>query len=92
MSLESPEPDKTPLEVDLLHFDDDFVEFCDYCSFMCDAFAYLATGEDYLSRNTAGGISRYSAWIKHRMEVLKEDVRKIHKKAYIQSRASGKET
>lgn len=90
MSQESSKPDKTPLEVDLLHFDDNFVEFADYCSFMCDAFSCLAMRENYLDGNTAGGISRYSTWIKHRVEVLKEDLRKIYEKAYIQSRASGK--
>ncbi|MGL6159404.1 hypothetical protein [Microbulbifer sp.] len=82
MSQESSKPDKTPLEVDLMHFDDDFVEFADYCSFMCDAFACLAMREDYLGGNTAGGIIRYSSRIKRRVEVLKEDLGKIYEKAY----------
>ena len=80
----------TAIETDLLNFYDDFVELHDNCSFLCDAFACLATEEDYLDTSTAMGISRYSHWIKHRAQKLKQDLKKIHEKASIQSQTFNK--
>ena len=81
---------KTTIETDLLNFYDDFVELHDNCSFLCDAFACLATEEDYLDSSTAMGISRYSHWIKLRVQKLKQDLKKIHEKASIQSQTFNK--
>ena len=81
---------KTPIETDLLNFYDDFVELHDNCSFLCDAFACLATEEDYLDSSTAMGISRYSHWIKLRAQKLKQDLKKIHEKASIKSKMFSK--
>ena len=69
---------KTPLYTDLLLFYDEFVEFHDYCSFMCEAFASLATEENYLDTSTAMGASRFCHWTKRRMQELKGDLKNIH--------------
>ncbi len=71
----------TSIKADLLHFYDEFVELNDYCSFMCEAFASLATEEDYMDESTAMGVSRFCYWIKHRMEVLKGELKQIHEKS-----------
>ena len=81
---------KMPLKTDLLHFYDEFVEFHDYCSFMCEAFSSLATEEDNLDTSTAMGASRFCHWIKRRMQELKEDLKKIHEKAYTQNQNPNK--
>ena len=90
MTNESSKLTKTPLNTDLLHFYDEFAEFHDYCSFMCEAFASLATEENFLDTGTAMGASRFCHWIKRRMQELKGDLKKIHEKAYIQSQISTK--
>ncbi|MEE8058276.1 MAG: hypothetical protein V3T17_10635, partial [Pseudomonadales bacterium] len=69
------------LKTDLLLFYDNFVEFHDYCSFMCDAFASLALGEDGLDTSTATGACRFCHWIKHPIQQLKEDLKRIHEMA-----------
>lgn len=78
---------KTPLNIDLLHFYDEFAEINDYCSFLCEAFASLATEDNYLDTNTAMGVSRFCHLIKCRMQELKGDLKQIHEKAYTQSQA-----
>ena len=90
MANESSKLTKIPLKTDLLHFYDEFVEFQDYCSFMCEAFASLATEENYLDTSTAMGASRFCQWMKRRMQELRGDLKKIHEKAYIQSQISSK--
>jgi len=79
-------PTKPSLEADLLHFYDNFVEFHDHCSFLCDAFSSLATEDDYMDNSTAMGASRYSHWVKHRAQELKQNLQQIHKKAYTQDK------
>jgi len=88
--MTQPKLTKTSLETDLLHFYDDFVEFHDNFSFLCDAFACLATEEDYLDTSTAMGVSRFSHWIKNRTQELKRDLKKIHEKAYTQNQTASK--
>lgn len=81
---------KLPLKTDLLHFYEEFVEFQDYCSFMCEAFASLAAEENYLDTSTAMGASRFCHWIKRRMHELKGDLKRIHEKAHTQNQISSK--
>ncbi len=83
-------PTKASFETDLLVFYDNFVEFHDHCSFLCDAFASLATEDDYLDNSTAMGVSRYSHWVKHRAHELRQDLQQIHKKAYTQGKSTNK--
>lgn len=56
---------------DLLQVYDDFVELCDHCSFMCEAFSCLAAQGSEVDRSTAMGMSYYSHWIKQTMQRLK---------------------
>lgn len=90
MPNESSKLTKTPLRTDILHFYDEFVEFQDYCSFMCEAFASLAAEEHYMDTSSAMGASRFCYWIKRRMQELKGDLKKIHEKAHSQSQNSSK--
>jgi len=87
MPNESSKLTKTPLQVDLLRFYDEFVELHDDCSFMCEAFASLAAEEGHLDANTAMGASHFCYGIKRRMQVLKKDLKQIHKKANAQVEA-----
>lgn len=66
---------------DLLHFYDEFAEFNDYCVFLCDAVACLVTEDDILDTATSQGIGRYSGWIKHRVQALKQELGKIQEKS-----------
>ena len=75
---------KTSIETDIVRLCDSFTEFNDNCSFLFDSFASLAVEEDFLDSSTAMGISRYSHWLKRRAQVLKNDLQKIHEKAYTQ--------
>ena len=92
MPNESTKLTKSPLEDDLLNFYDAFAEFHDNCSFLCDAFACLATEEDYLDTSTAMGASRFSHWIKYRVQDLKQDLKQIYEKSRTSSKAHKKKT
>ena len=83
---------KISLERDLLHFYDSYIEFHDHCSFLCDAFAGLTIEEDFLDSSTAMGVSRYSHWVKRKAQELKQDLQKIHEKAYTQGKSTDKKT
>ena len=85
MSKKSSSSKETPLKTDILLFYDDFVEFQDYCSFMCEAFSSLASEDNFMDESTAMGASRFCHWMKRRMHQLKGDLKKIHKKANTQS-------
>ncbi len=73
---------KTSVAAELLHFYDEFVEFHDHCSFLCDAFVCLASEEDCLEASTVMGVSRYSQWLKRRARELKEELRQIQKRSH----------
>lgn len=73
------------LALDLLHFYDEFVEFHDYCAFLCDAFSCLATEEDGLDDSTAMGLIRFSGWMKHRVENLKQELKQIQERSYTEN-------
>ncbi len=90
MSRKLKKPTKTSLEIDLLHFYDDYIEFHDHCSFLCDAFVGLTIEDDCLDSSTAMGVSRYSHWVKRRALELKQDLKKIHEKAYTQGKSTKK--
>lgn len=71
---------ETSVQMDLLNFYDQFTEFQGNCAFMCDALVSLIEEEHCLEKNTAGGVSSYSQWIKARAQALKIDLKRIHKK------------
>lgn len=88
--MSKPKQTDTSLNTDLMHFYDNFAEFHDYCAFMCDALASLATGDKPFDTSSALGASRYCHWLKYRVGILKEDLKEIHEKAYTQSQALNK--
>lgn len=73
--------EKTPdkLTVRLLNFYDNFSEFNDYCAFLCDAFASVATQPGDLEDCSAHGLKRSAQWMKERMGMLKADLDVIQK-------------
>lgn len=86
MSKKFKKPTKTSLEIDLLHFYDNYIEFHDHCSFLCDAFAGLTIESDCLDSSTTMGVSRYSHWVKRRAQELKQDLKQIHEKSCVQGK------
>ena len=86
--MNRPKTQETSLATDLLHFYDEFVEFHDYCAFLCDAFACLATEEDYLDASTAMGVSRFSHWVKRRTHMLKQELKQIQERAYTEQNSA----
>lgn len=81
MPIKSSKPTKAPLKTDLLRFYDDFAELNDYCAFMCDALARMPLKEGYADDASAMGASRFCGWMKQRMQEMKGDLKRIHKKA-----------
>ncbi|MCG8436381.1 MAG: hypothetical protein MJA83_20380, partial [Gammaproteobacteria bacterium] len=69
------------LAKDLARFNDAFDEFHDCCYFLCDAFSALALEEESLDPNTATGLRYFSHWMKDRAGALKQDLKRIQKKA-----------
>lgn len=69
---------------ELLAFYDEFSEFNDYCAFLCDAFASVATVERELDDASAQGLKRSAQWMKERMEYLKTELKVIQENAAIQ--------
>lgn len=88
MPKPSTKPTKTPLNTDLLHFYDNFVELHDHCAFLCDAVACLAADGASLDDSTARGVSRYCHWMKSRMDALKDDLKHIREKARDENKAA----
>ena len=80
-------PNETSLATDILLFYDEFVEFHDYCAFLCDAFAYFAS-DDQVDVNTAMGVSRFSHYIKHRALKLKQELKLIQERSYTDENSS----
>ena len=72
--------DPTPT-ADLVRLVDEFADFHDHCAFMCDAFASMAGDEDGLDPSTAEGVRRYSEWLKHRAQVLKQELRRVQEES-----------
>lgn len=72
-------PEET-LEENLIVLYDNITEFCDYCFFLCDSFASIVARGEVIDDTTARGISRCSNWMKNRVEEIKDEAGKIHKK------------
>lgn len=68
------------LEENLVALYDNVTEFCAYCSFLCDSFASIAAQQEVMDKTTARGISLCSNWMKKRVENIKDEVGRIHKK------------
>ena len=82
--MDESKTEKEAFNTKLLTFYDDFVMFHNDCSFICDALSCLVAEEDGLDNSTITGAGRFCYIIKNRLQVLKEDLKKIHEQAYNQ--------
>ena len=62
---------------------DDFVEFNDYCAFLCDTIPLLfkASLEDQRHDHTLAGIHRYCVWLKQRAAKMEQALEQIQEKS-----------
>lgn len=69
---------------DLRTFYDDFEEFNDYCSFLCDAVSSLLSEykDNEPDLHTILGAKRHCSWLKVRAEELKHELGGIYEKSY----------
>ncbi len=70
------------LSGELVNFYDQFVEFHQDCSFLCEVFSRLAGVEDQLDPSTVAGISRFSYSVKDQAQLLKLELKRIQERAY----------
>ncbi len=56
--VKRPNENKTPLPRAILHIDDDFAEFADYCAFLFDVVAVLGSDGDGIDPTTRAGLQR----------------------------------
>lgn len=78
MPKPSPSPlDKCPWSHGLVDFYDDFVEFHDHCSFLCDAIASMVGQDDQFDACTVMGIKRACFWVKDRGQDLKKELQQL---------------
>ena len=80
---------KITSEAELVSFYDDFVEFHDNCSFLCDAIAAMVGEEEYFDRSTYLGIKRYCYRIKDKVQELKQDLASIQENRGILEKFNG---
>lgn len=75
---------KEPLEVDLLTLYDDFVEFNDYCSFLCDAIPalFIEYAESEHDSHTVQGLKRHCGDLKERAERLESVLNTLYQRSY----------
>lgn len=66
--------------IDLLKFQDDFVEFQGSCAFLCDAFIALTTAQLVIDKASANGLNMYAGQVKLRAQELKEQLQAIREK------------
>jgi hypothetical protein len=65
---------------DLVQLYDNFAEFTDYCSFLCDTVPGLFSEEFDLDDHTIQGVRRHFSWLKLRAEELKLDLDEIQQR------------
>ena len=69
--------DGAEVSKDILQLYDEFTEFYDRCSFLCDAFASIVANHEYVDENTIHGFSRYSNWLKQQIGDFKTKLKHI---------------
>lgn len=69
---------------DLVSFLDDFVEFNDYCAFLCDALSALFSeyAENEMDSHTIQGVRRHCGDLKERSEKLEEVLNTLYQQSY----------
>ena len=78
--MDKPKPNPTTPKAELIAFYDDFVEFNEYCAFLCDAVAALFTDalEGEPDTHTVLGLKRQCHDLKERAEQLECGLHKIY--------------
>ena len=78
---------KEQSKVDLLTVYDDFVEFNDYCSFLCDAIPalFVEYAESEHDSHTVQGLKRYCSDLKERSEKLESRLNTLYQQSYTSS-------
>lgn len=66
--------------IDLLKFQDDFIEFQGACAFLCDSIIALTTAQLVLDKASVHGLHRYAGQVKLRAQELKEQLQAIREK------------
>lgn len=66
------------LAVELLSLCDEFAEFRDRCSFLCDAFSHIASHSEDITENTANGLDCYACWLKSQVYAFNEKLHDMH--------------
>ena len=69
------------LSQEILTLYDDFTQFHDQCSFLCDAFASLAVRNEALDGYSAQGLGQCAVWMKFRVREFQERLGKLHDKS-----------
>ena len=72
---------KDSMATNMLNTYDEFTEFNDYCSFLCDAFASIVSQEEIIDEDTIRGLRRCSSWMKHRAQEIKAELKEIQQRA-----------
>lgn len=71
-------------QADLLTLYDDFVEFNDYCAFLCDALSALFAeyAENEIDSHTIQGVKRHCYDLKERAEKLEGVLNTLYQQSY----------
>jgi len=71
-------------EVDLLSVYDDYVEFNDYCSFLCDAIPalFVEYAESEHASHTVQGLKRHCSDLKEKAEKLESVLNTLYQQSY----------
>ena len=75
-------------DINLLTFYDDFIEFNDYCAFLCDSLSALFSEytESETDNHTLQGIKRHCNDLKDRSEKLENILDTLYQQSYIDSK------
>ncbi len=67
------------LAVELLSLCDEFSEFNNCCSFLCDSFSHIVNHPENINKNTANGFDCYACWLKNQTYVFNERLHAMHR-------------
>lgn len=72
---------KRSLVVELTAIYDEFSQFTDHCSFLCDAYAAIIAQEDAIEASTARGFHSSTCWLKKQAEGIKIRLKEVQQRA-----------
>ena len=75
------------LSQEILALYDEFTQFHDQCSFLCDAFASLAAQIDAPDRFSAQGLGQYAEWMKLQIREYQNRLQKIQERSRVNSKS-----